>query len=292
MIHFSVVIPIFNRANTISVTLDSLCNQTYKYFEVIIVDDFSSDFKDLRKVVDEYKELDIKLVRHDKNKNGAAARNTGIRSSTGEFIAFLDSDDSWSIDKLQVCNSYIMSDPASKETIYYSKLRVDKLMDSTVRPEIPIGEGENVSEYIFCNDGLIQTSTIVLNRELAGRILFDERFIRHQDYDFVLRAQSECQCKFDMIDQVLTYYSSDVNAVSRSISLGESVKYSEYWLNEMLTHMTTEAVNCYRFFYLSKKIRREKKYIKLLFVLISSYFKMNRRNRLKARKLLKSQFLL
>ena len=80
--------------------IKSVLNQTYEDFELIIVDDSSTD--NTEDIIGQFQEKDkrIKYIKHDKNKGGSAARNTGIKSSKGEYIAFLDSDNVWLCEKL------------------------------------------------------------------------------------------------------------------------------------------------------------------------------------------------
>ena len=101
--YFSIVIPTYNSSLTISRTLDSIRQQSFKDFEVIIVDDNSSDRERLVDVINTYKyELNIKIELSDRKLNGAGARNLGIIKSRGFYVAFLDSDDVWSNNKLHV----------------------------------------------------------------------------------------------------------------------------------------------------------------------------------------------
>lgn len=272
----SIIIPAFNSSRSIGKTLDSLVNQTFKDFEVIIIDDCSKDVLELEALLEGYKQLDLTLLKHDVNKNGAAARNTGIKRALGEYIAFLDSDDQWENDKLEkyLC---LTSEFQDDNYIFYSKIRVLKCDGSQPieRPTRPITEGEHVSDYLFVSHELIQTSTILLKTSLAKEILFDERFIRHQDYDFVIRAQDRFNAKFVFLDKALTNYTSSINAIGRSISLGESSSYSKFWLNEMKKFMTDESILHYKFFYLSKKLKSENKKTQMLCLMFLSYIKMS-----------------
>lgn len=92
----SVVIPAYNRAHTLAQAINSVLAQSYKRYEIIVVDDGSTDTT--REVIERYG--DAVWYVHQKNKGPSAARNTGIRHARGEFIAFLDSDDVWREDKL------------------------------------------------------------------------------------------------------------------------------------------------------------------------------------------------
>jgi glycosyltransferase involved in cell wall biosynthesis len=94
----TVVIPTHNRAEFLHNAITSVLNQTFQCFEIIVVDDASTD--NTVEVVNRFAEEKIKLVRHSTRKGGAAARNTGILNSCGEYIAFLDDDDEWYQEKL------------------------------------------------------------------------------------------------------------------------------------------------------------------------------------------------
>lgn len=95
----SVVIPTYNREKTIKRCLDSVVNQTYPVCEIIVIDDGSRD-KTLDIIRTEYGNR-VKVIRQ-KHKGAQAARNAGIRAASGEYIAFLDSDDEWLLNKIEL----------------------------------------------------------------------------------------------------------------------------------------------------------------------------------------------
>jgi len=90
--NISVVIPPYNAENFLKRNLDSISTQTLKPFEIIIVDDGSTD--QTAEIAKSYKENKVHFI-HQKNSGASAARNTGIRAANGEWIAFLDADDEW-----------------------------------------------------------------------------------------------------------------------------------------------------------------------------------------------------
>lgn len=96
----SVIIPTYNRGRLILDSVNSVLNQTYKNIELIVVDDFSTD--DTISILKQINDKRLKIIRHSKNKGQNAARNTGIKTSTGEYIAHHDSDDIWHLNKLEV----------------------------------------------------------------------------------------------------------------------------------------------------------------------------------------------
>jgi glycosyltransferase involved in cell wall biosynthesis len=95
----SVVIPSFNRGHCIQACIGSVLAQTFRDMEVIVVDDASRD--DTAAQVSAIGDPRIRYLRHESNKGGAAARNTGIQAARAGYVAFLDSDDAWSPDKLE-----------------------------------------------------------------------------------------------------------------------------------------------------------------------------------------------
>ena len=105
---FSVVIPLYNKEALIEQTVERVLLQTYQDFEVIVVDDGSTD-----KGVEVVKEFDDKRIRiiQQENQGVSAARNKGIEESQGEYIAFLDADDKWETDYLETQHCLIKKYP-------------------------------------------------------------------------------------------------------------------------------------------------------------------------------------
>lgn len=217
----SVVIPVYNRAHVISRTLDSLVKQTYKPIEVVIVDDCSSDSEALQEKLNEY-DLDIKYIRHEVNKHGGAARNTGIEASSGDYIAFLDSDDIWDSKKLEDCMAFGVGD----EEILYSKIQDRNL----VKPTFAFDNRENVDEYLLVEQQSMQTSSLFMKASFARAVLFDPTLKRFQDTDFIIRAQKKFSAKFSLIDSVLVYMTDDDRGsrISSSVDPEPAI----FWLNK------------------------------------------------------------
>ena len=104
----SIVVPVYNAANYIEKTIEMVCRQTYKDWELILVDDASRD--ESAQVIENYIKNQgkrIRLIRKKVNQGAAEARNTGIDASSGRFIAFLDADDVWNPEKLEKQVAYM-----------------------------------------------------------------------------------------------------------------------------------------------------------------------------------------
>ena len=98
---FSIVIPTYNRADLLSRCIDSIIEQTFSDFEIIIVDNYSND--ETKELVEQYKSRDTRIKFIQEHNNGiiAHSRNVGVKAAVGEYIAFLDSDDEWKPEHLR-----------------------------------------------------------------------------------------------------------------------------------------------------------------------------------------------
>ena len=189
-IEVTVIIPTYNGSNTISRALHSLTNQTYKSFEVIVVDDNgkgSNRQKQTEIEVMKYSQsLDLKYLVHEKNLNGAAARNTGLKEANGDFICFLDDDDVYLKDRLLKATN-ILKKNKSADLLFCAVLiqRNGKLVN-IVRPH----NASNMQRELLLNTALFGTgSNIFMRREILNKVGgFNEKYFRRQDNEFLLRA--------------------------------------------------------------------------------------------------------
>lgn len=280
-IQFSIVIPAYNASESIVTTLDCVAAQTYRNFEVIIVDDKSADAAQLAAVVnsERYSALNINLVLSEEKLNGSGARNKGIELAQGDFIAFLDADDEWRADKLQQSYDQIQQLEAQGKTRYVIFSQVNIYQDGAflkVMPMQPVARTETVAEYLFGCYGFIQTSTLVLKREYAEDIRFDEKYIRHQDYDFCIRADKKGY-EFVMIASPLANYHLVTKFGSKH--KGESVKYSFFWLDNMKPYLTTRDVHTYKAYKLPLRYKMDGKSFQASLSFARYFFLTNKDNR-------------
>jgi glycosyltransferase involved in cell wall biosynthesis len=228
---FSVVIPLYNRAEIVGQTIRSVLEQDYQDFEIIVVDDGSKD--DPEPVVTGFRDSRIRYIRQE-NAGGGAARNLGIEEARGRYVAFLDSDDQFLPGKLSVMAAALSGD---EHTVLYSRMKVDRGVDRYwVRPERGIREGEDVGEYLFCANQFMQTSTLVVPAALAKRVRFDPALKKGQDLDFAVRLQV-AGGRFRMIEQPLTIW-LDASEAGRT-SYVRGYETSLDWL-ERCGHLLTD----------------------------------------------------
>lgn len=180
---FSIIIPTYNRKSFLKHAVDSALKQTFQDFELIVIDDGSTDG-----TIDLIREYNDPRVRYEFHKNNgpASARNRGLKKAKGEFIAFLDSDDQWVPQKLEKFHKSITQHPDIK--IFHSEerwYREGKLHNPRKRHKKPSGYVYPEVIKICC----IGISTAVIHRDVFKRVgTFDESMPACEDYDFWIRA--------------------------------------------------------------------------------------------------------
>ncbi len=212
----SVIIPTYNRAYSIRRAIQSILDQTYKNFEIIIVDDGSTD--DTEKIVKRFNDERIRYFRHDQNKGGGAARNTGIKAASGEYIAFQDSDDEWLPEKLEKQMKIFEDTRIEFSIVYTGSWRIE----NNKKVYIPYSwvtrkEGDIHKELLKGN--FVTTQSIVLKKQCFEKSgMFDENFPRYQDWDLVIRLSKYYKFKFIDEPLLILYYTTDSISANHDIS--------------------------------------------------------------------------
>ena len=184
----SVIIPNYNRTTALSKAINSVVEQSIKDIEVLIIDDYSEKIQEITEIVNSFNDGRLKLITNNHKVGGAKARNIGIIKAKGYYIAFLDSDDTWREDKLEKQLDLIRKHPNS---LVYCQSKVFNKANTLILPVREIQVGENLSEYLFLRSGLIQTSSILIEKDVALKSLFNETYQRHQDYDFLFQLEGK-----------------------------------------------------------------------------------------------------
>ena len=181
----SVVIPTHNRENLICRAADSALSQTYENIEVIVVSDGSEDGTD--KLMSEYekKYSNFHYISYRPGRGGNVARNTGIRHSRGEFVAFLDDDDEWHKDKIEKQVKIIGEDPE----IGLVCTAINSVDDATGKTYVFIPDAPRDSSHkILIENCIGSTTTAMARHSLLDEIgMFDEDLGAMQDYDLWIR---------------------------------------------------------------------------------------------------------
>jgi len=192
----SIIIPVFNRALKVSRAISSVLYQTFTDYEIIVVDDGSTD--GTREALRQFGNK-ISFIRHQSNLGVSAARNTGIKGSDAPLVAFLDSDDYWLPEKLGAQISFFKSHPeamiSQTEEIW---IRNGRYANPKTRHLKPSGDVFEPSLKLC----LISPSAVMLRRSLLEEIgLFDEDLPVCEDYDLWLRIG--CRYPVHLINEKL-----------------------------------------------------------------------------------------
>lgn len=186
----SVIIPTYSRPVYLKRAINSVLNQTYKNIEVVVVDDNNPETKhrkETENVMLEFLENSkVKYVRHSKNRNGSAARNTGIEGSNGYYIALLDDDDEFLPLKIEKQIEALNKLDSSYGGVYcnYQQLLKDQIIGKYKNVET----GNIVESLLLCNNSICGGSTLLLKRSVLVDLKgFDISFLRYQDWELLVR---------------------------------------------------------------------------------------------------------
>lgn len=189
----SVVMPTYNRASLLRCALRSVFAQTYGNLEIICVDDASSDSTE--EVLKACGDPRLRYIRHETNRGGSAARNTGIRAATGDYIAFLDDDDEWLPAKierqLKVLEAY--------DAVLCSSKVTSARRDEAAGARAIVLDDFKASPYAVGGTGVLMAKAKVLRETL-----FDESLPRCQDWDLFIRIARTYRIGF--LDERLLKY--------------------------------------------------------------------------------------
>lgn len=214
----SVIITTYNSSSTIEACLDSVFNQKdIEDIEVIVVDDNSNDINKLKNIIKKYDGICLHINEGKKNAN--VSRNFGLDNSKYDIIALLDADDTWnemhlisaiqSIEKKQADGAFSVVNLVKNSNIIYKS---------------PIWKSKNICDYLYLDNGIAVTSSLVILRDSALNIRFDEEQFKHQDWDFLIRfslSYKICQSDYEGLN-----YQIDTNgSMSSKYNIDASFRF-------------------------------------------------------------------
>lgn len=168
----SIIVPVYEPHNEFDKTMQSLLNQTLDSFEIIIIDDASS--KQIERINKYRSDPRVNIIRLSKNLGGGGARNIGLKNAVGKYIAFCDSDDVWSISKLEIQINFM---ERTNSCMSHTDIVLNK--DSSNEEEKLIITPNQINLYTFLISTAIYCSTVCVERSVVNNAKFSERPIRH-----------------------------------------------------------------------------------------------------------------
>ena len=195
----SVIIPTYNRAHLIGRAIKSVLSQTYKDFELIVVDDASVDNPE--QVVRSFNGKRIKYIRHKKNRGLPASRNTAIKAAEGEYIALLDDDDEWLPEKLEKQVNKFQSVKDSVGVISCGHKVISDVSGRIIRTRIPTHKG-NVHHYVLRGVFVGSGSVALIKKDCFKKAgFYDESLTTAEDWDMAARISKHFE--YDFVPEVL-----------------------------------------------------------------------------------------
>lgn len=226
----SVIITTYNREKLLKRAIESVLKQTFQDFELIVVDDGSTD--NTKKVVSGYKE--VKYVYQENSGGAARPKNTGIKMAQGKYIAILDSDDEWLPTKLEKQRELL-------ESSNFDVVGCNILVDGKVKYRIP--KYRNLFERMLVTDDMGTGSALIYKKEVFDKVgLFDENLKSGQDKEMRIRLAREY--RFGFIDEYLVNYhlgSDNISNLGLNIEEREKdweyifKKYEKYYTGRLLS---------------------------------------------------------
>ena len=202
------VLPTYNRAHLLPRALDSALAQTYEDFELLVIDDGSSD--DTGAVVRGYRDSRVRYLRQRRNAGVSSARNRGLREARGDLVAFLDSDDEWLPEKLALQVQRFGKVPERVGLVYGAVENEDGAGGRTIM--VPTRRGNVYRELLLANV-IHGTSGVMIRRSVVPAVgFFDELIPAIEDYDYWVRLARFFEV--DFVEAPLIRY-HDANAGER-----------------------------------------------------------------------------
>ena len=237
----SIIIPIYNTASFLGTCLDSILEQTHQNLEIILVNDGSTD--DTAKIIDAYAKKDkrIKAI-HQENHGQSAARNAGIKLATGDYISFIDSDDTVKPNFItELLEAYNNETALSVCGIHYKRLKAKSAENVYISPLRSRKKHESFKSYILyllAIDGRMYSSVNKLYRaNIAKTLAFDESINFAEDTKFVLEYLAktrETKIQFVLKPLYIYNFGTDTSTIKKSACIWSNWQTSYNFLKSWL----------------------------------------------------------
>ena len=225
----SVILPTYNRAHQVGRAIQSVLDQTYQDFEIIVVDDASTD--NTEEVVQGFTDERVGYIRQKENAGAGAARNIGIQLSQGDYIAFQDSDDEWLPEKLEKQIEVFKTVSAKVGVVYTDMLRIhsDGRAEYWNSPTLTDGciiDAKKL-EYQVLNIGI--QSTLIKKECFKKAGVFDEKFPRFIDLELFIRLSKHFGFYHIQEPLVKYYVTEGISSNNRALSIARILLLEKYF---------------------------------------------------------------
>lgn len=227
----SIIIPTYGGGDCVERAVVSSLNQQYPHVEVIVVDDNGKDTQNQIKTAEVLSDYiadgKIKYICHEVNKNGSAARNTGVKAAIGEFVCLLDDDDIIAPDKIERQVALLSSLTDDYAAVYCSH---KTFLNDDLVEELHVAKSGSLLYECLTHEIEVATSSLMIRKTAYDSIQgFDESFRRHQDWEFVARLCA----KYEIQADDFFGYTRILTMRNGPKSPEQAVKYRRYYIEKM-----------------------------------------------------------
>ena len=272
----TIIIPTYKRSKYIERAIYSILRQTYKDYEIIVVDDNDPETEDRKRLEEIMKKYEndsrIKYVKHDKNRNGAVARNTGIKIAKGEYITFLDDDDYFLKNRLEVLVAALEENKEYSGVFSSSLVKKEKLFTKVkIASEFKDYIKETLNQISIIGTGSNMFFRAQALKDING---FNEEFFRHQDFELLIRFLENGN-KMLGVDEILVVKdnSSRINEPGVEKALEYREKYLKYFEHTIKKYEDYEEIYIknYKELLLNAVRNKNEELIKIIYERIKTY---------------------
>lgn len=252
----SIIIPAYNAESTIKSTIEAVRNQTYRDYELIVINDGSTDRT--AEIVREIADDRFKLFSY-KNGGLATARNRGIRQATGEYIAFLDADDLWTKDKLEKQVAILETNP-EVGVVYSQTSYIDNESNFLYNCEPVCFAGDVLKELLLTNFLHNGSNPLIRQQAIATVGEFDCSLSSSEDWDFYLRLAA--RYPFAVVPEYQVLYRQTSNSMSSNVEKMKQVCYAvlerAYQKSPQLQHYRRQSLSILHLYCAELYLRKSK----------------------------------
>lgn len=230
----TVFMPVYNSSSFLKKSIESILNQSYKDFELLIIDDGSTD--DSLEIIKSFNDYRIRLFKNEVNKGLPYTRNRGLELARGEYFAIMDSDDIAFRNRLKQQVNYLEENKeidivTSDELVIYKGIPFKRVRR--------INNNDYISLYLLF-DNYIGNTTVMFRKKISEKIRYNEECFVCQDYEFWINLKKNC--KFASINKPLVKYRTGHNNITRLSNTKKRNKRNEVLLSIRLKGLLDEKI--------------------------------------------------
>lgn len=243
----SIITPVHNKEKYLGECIKSILSQTYTNFELIIVDDYSTD--DSLKVVNSFSDERIKIIKNSENRGAAYSRNVALKEAKGDYIAFIDGDDIWDKEKLESQHSFMVDNGYAFSYTNYQRIEMGAKKKSFL-----ITGPKKVNHRMFIKSDYVGCLTVMYKRDVYPNLQIPNDIYKRNDYALWLKLSQKVDCY--LLDKCLSFYRVNDSGIS-NISKNKLVKYHVIMFKKTLGYNWVHAYCCALrniFYYVVRKI--------------------------------------